>query len=103
MQPELERCALVDHLARRGLDAEGDGCCSAPVTSAIAGPTRPRSASSSPPAARRYLQPLLDGLHERTRYPNYEVIIVDNDNRDPDTLRFLAALEHHPDLATGPA
>lgn len=99
MQPEAERCALVDHLARRGLDAEvRDGLLFGTRHIEYRWPDAPKVSIIIPTRDRgEYLQPLLDSLHERTRYPNYEVIIVDNDSRDPDTLRFLAALEHHPD------
>jgi cellulose synthase/poly-beta-1,6-N-acetylglucosamine synthase-like glycosyltransferase len=43
-----------------------------------------------------YLRPLLDSIATRTRYPNYEIIVVDNDSTDPDTLAFLARLAARP-------
>ena len=94
MQPETEKAALTDHLQRRGLKAEVlDGALfgtrrvhylweTQPLVSIII-PTRDRE---------EYLRPLLDSLRERTRYPDVEIIIIDNGSTDPDTLRYLAHL-----------
>jgi len=38
------------------------------------------------------LQPCLETLLKSTDYPDYEVIVVDNDSREPTTLAFLEAL-----------
>ena len=92
---EAEKSALAAHLARRGLTADildgpSDGTRrilyrwpNAPLVSIVI-QTRDRG---------EYLRPLLDGIHTRTRYPHYEIIVVDNGSTDPDTLAFLAALE----------
>ena len=81
-------------LGRIGLDAEVlDGALfgtrrvsyrwhGAPLVSIVI-PTRDRE---------EYLRPLVESLQERTRYPNYEVLIVDNDSSDPDTLRYMDRL-----------
>ncbi|HET7775215.1 MAG TPA: glycosyltransferase, partial [Azospira sp.] len=39
-----------------------------------------------------YLKPCLEGLFEKTDYRNFEVIIVDNQTDDPDTLDYYAEL-----------
>ncbi|WP_323018075.1 glycosyltransferase [Castellaniella sp.] len=39
------------------------------------------------------LRACVEGLMERTTYPHYELLIVDNDSRDPEALQFLAQLE----------
>lgn len=39
------------------------------------------------------LQTCLRSLTEQTRYPNYEVIIVDNGSTEPETLAFFASIE----------
>jgi len=40
-----------------------------------------------------YLQPCLDSILSRTDYPEYEVIIVDNDSDDPDMMNYLEAVQ----------
>jgi len=39
------------------------------------------------------LRPCVQGLLENTDYPDFEVIIVDNNSRDPETLRFMDEAE----------
>ncbi len=94
MAPDAERAALADHLTRRGLDALiHDGALfgtrrveyrwhEAPLVSIII-QTRDRE---------EYLRPLLESIAARTRYPHYEVVVVDNDSTDPDARQFLAQL-----------
>ncbi len=38
------------------------------------------------------LRNCVDGILQRTRYPNFELIIVDNDSREPDTLTYFESL-----------
>jgi GT2 family glycosyltransferase len=38
------------------------------------------------------LRPCIEGLLHRTRYPDLEIVIVDNDSREPATLAFFAEL-----------
>ncbi len=42
------------------------------------------------------LRPCINSLLEKTAYPNFELIIVDNGSDDPAVLEFLADLEPHP-------
>lgn len=40
-----------------------------------------------------FLKPCVDSLLEKTTYPNYEIIIVDNQSADPDTLDYLTEIK----------
>ena len=94
MQPEAEKAAVADHLARCGLDTEVlDGALFGTRRIQYKWATTPRVSIIIPTRDREeYLRPLLDSLHERTSYPNYEIIVIDNDSTDPDTVRYLAGL-----------
>ncbi len=48
------------------------------------------------------LAPCLAALEERTTYPSYEVVIVDNGSVEPETLRFFAETRHRVVSAPGP-
>ena len=37
----------------------------------------------------RLLRQCVDGIRDRTRYPNLDVTVIDNDSRDPETLAYL--------------
>jgi len=45
--------------------------------------------------ARRLLEKCIDTLRQRTEYPAYEIVIVDNQSRDEKTLRYLQELQDH--------
>jgi GT2 family glycosyltransferase len=94
MQPEAEKAAVADHLARCGLDTEVlDGALFGTRRIQYKWAATPRVSIIIPTRDREeYLRPLLDSLHERTSYPNYEIIVIDNDSTDPDTVRYLAGL-----------
>jgi GT2 family glycosyltransferase len=45
-----------------------------------------------------YLEPCIESLLEKTEYPNFEVIIVDNQSSDPDVVEYYSALkQRHPE------
>lgn len=45
-----------------------------------------------------FLEPCIESLLEKTTYKNYEIIVVDNESEDPDTISYLAELvEREPD------
>ena len=45
-----------------------------------------------------YLEPCIETLLGKTEYPNYEVIIVDNQSSDPDVVEYYSALkQRHPE------
>ncbi len=86
--------ALEAHLERRGVRAVvGSGLLPGtfrvqylhdclPLVSVIV-PTRDRL---------EYLEPCIESLLARTDYAHYEVLVVDNQSEDPDTLAYLKAL-----------
>jgi glycosyltransferase involved in cell wall biosynthesis len=39
------------------------------------------------------LRPCIESLREKTTYPNFEILIVDNDSDDPETLAFLEGIQ----------
>jgi glycosyltransferase involved in cell wall biosynthesis len=39
------------------------------------------------------LKPCIESLFDKTTYPNFEILIVDNDSDDPETLEYLLELE----------
>lgn len=94
MQPEAEKQAVIDHLDRCGLNARVfDGALYGTRRIEYYWPEQPLVSIVIPTREREeYLRPLLDSLQDRTRYPNYEIIVVDNDSEDPDTVRYLESL-----------
>src|SRR5581483_395574 len=92
---EAARRALTDHFARRGEKVAlhhvpGDHWRvqyplppSAPLVSLII-PTR---------NGLKFLQRCVDSILEKTTYPNYEIIIVDNGSDDPAALAYLRSFE----------
>lgn len=44
----------------------------------------------------------VESLLAKTRYPNYEILIVDNDTRDPEAKAYLAGLQAHPNIRVLP-
>ena len=51
----------------------------------------------------KFLQRCVDSILEKTTYPNYEVLIIDNGSDDPATLAYLASLPGRSLLAGDPA
>jgi GT2 family glycosyltransferase len=98
MAPEAERLAVEDHLRRRGLAAEvGEGIVFGTRHIEYAWPETPLVSIVIQTRDREeYLRPLLDSLHEHTLYPNYELIIVDNETRDPDAAAWLTTIPSDP-------
>lgn len=45
--------------------------------------------------ALKYLKPCVEGIIKKTNYQNYEIIILDNQSDDPETLRYLRKIEQH--------
>ncbi len=41
-----------------------------------------------------YLRPCIDSVIKKTTYEHYELIIVNNESQDPDTLAYLTSLSH---------
>jgi len=86
---------LIEHLKRCGIDASvTHGLLSmsylveyrhteTPLVSIII-PTKDQI---------HYLKPCVDSLLKKTNYPNYEVIVIDNNTSDIEALEYLAMLE----------
>lgn len=93
-------------LARRagGGDARAGGEVPGLVRWRPAPPARWPSVSVVIPTRDRLdlLAPCLEALEARTTYPAYDVVIVDNDSRDPATLAFLEGSAHTVVRAPGP-
>lgn len=91
------RTALHGHLQRSGVAAQiVDGVlpgsfmidyrhAQMPLVSIVV-PTRDRL---------DLLQPCLSSILEKTAYPNYEILVVDNQSREPRALEYLAQLPAH--------
>jgi len=88
------KAVLERHLQRMGIGAE-----------VLPGPfppaTRVRYALSSTPAVSiviptrnqlGMLQRCVESIIEKTRYPNYEILIVDNDSDEPEAVKYLELL-----------
>ncbi|HQZ02150.1 MAG TPA: GDP-mannose 4,6-dehydratase [Thauera sp.] len=98
MAPEAERLAVEEHLRRQGLAGTvGEGIvfgtrhieCVWPDTPLISIVIQTRDREE-------YLRPLLDSLHEQTEYSSYEIIIIDNETRDPDATEWLSTIASDP-------
>lgn len=83
--------ALEDALRRRGLQGMvGPGLVRGRYRVRYAIQGAPRLVVIVPTRDRLgLLRPCLEGLMERSTYQNYEVLVVDNDSRDPETLSYL--------------
>ncbi|HVI43003.1 MAG TPA: glycosyltransferase family 2 protein [Anaerovoracaceae bacterium] len=89
--------ALNEHLARRGVNATAESLRygyrvryalpdSLPMVSLII-PTR---------NSLKLLRKCVESILGKTSYPRYELVIIDNDSDDPDTLRYLEELDAEP-------
>jgi GT2 family glycosyltransferase len=96
---EASRHALRDHLARRGIAATVEpgrsfgthrvrrALPSPPPRVSLIIPTRDRAA---------LLKAAVESILQRTDYPDYEIVVVDNQSTEPEALAYLAALEVRP-------
>ena len=48
------------------------------------------------------LRTCIESVERRTTYPNYRIIILDNDSREPETLRYFATSPHQVVACPGP-
>ncbi|MDA8381589.1 MAG: glycosyltransferase [Betaproteobacteria bacterium] len=95
---DAARRAVVTHLERNGLDAEVQAGLlplthrvvyrhkDQPLVSIIV-PTKDKL---------EFLEPCVESVVGKTTYPNYELIVVDNQSEDPDVLAYFSALEARP-------
>lgn len=91
---EAGRRALREHLARRGIAAEVDLVDGAHYRVRRQLPaTLPRISLIVPTRDRLdLLRTCVDSILARTDYPNYEIVIVDNQSVQPETLEYLASV-----------
>lgn len=86
--------ALRAHLARRGVQAEIEpGVLADSFRVSYRHASRPLVSIIIPTRDKvEYLEPCIESLLEKTAYPNYELIVVDNESEDPDTLAYFEEL-----------
>lgn len=86
--------ALEAHLARRAVRAEvGAGLLPGTFRVSYRHDIQPQVSVIIPTRDRlEYLEPCVESLLAKTDYPHYEVLVVDNQSEDPDTLAYLEAL-----------
>jgi GT2 family glycosyltransferase len=90
------RRVLIEHFAREGVSAEvrelNDARGMFRVRYTL--PEVPPSISIIVPTRDRLdlLKQCVESILERSTYPNYEILIVDNQSADPETLRYLATI-----------
>lgn len=95
---EAERQAVRDHLARHGLDAvvqDGHGYATRRLVYRHADTPLVSIAILSRDKA-EFLGPCLDSLFARTRYPAFEVIVLNADNTEPDARALIDRLIAEP-------
>ncbi|WP_010312499.1 glycosyltransferase family 2 protein [Synechococcus sp. CB0101] len=87
--------AISEHLQRRALPLRQISWTPVGFRAELALPELPPRVSVIIPTRNglQVLRPCLISLLERTRYPDFEVLVVDNGSDDPATLQFLAGLE----------
>ncbi len=95
---EMERRAVEDALRRRGLEGSVEAL-PAPFGAPAAFAPRPRLRGRPlvsiiiPTRDKLHLlEQTIQSIRERTEYDHYEVVVVDNDSREPETLKYLDAL-----------
>jgi len=88
--------ALAEHVRRRGLHAEvlpGKWPQQFRVKHQV--DTSDRVSIIIPTRDKlQVLKNCVDSIREKTSYPNYEIVIVDNDSSDPAALEYLSKLPH---------
>lgn len=91
--------ALQDHVARTGLAASAEQAGPLPfyrLRHALGEP-KPKVSLIIPTRDRvDLLKNCVDSILRKTTYQNYEIIVMDNDSAEPDTLAYLAQLARNP-------
>lgn len=95
----MDRQAVTDALRRRGLEGDVEAI---PVRFGAPPAFAPRLRLQGQPLVsiiiptrdkRHLLEQTIRSVDERTSYGRYEVLVVDNESREPETLRFLEGLK----------
>jgi GT2 family glycosyltransferase/SAM-dependent methyltransferase len=94
---EVQTRVVADHLRRRGLD-QARAFFAAPGFLRAAWPIRGGRVSIIIPTRdnTQYLRRCLKSILQFTTYPDYEIILVDNDSKAPDTLKYYRQLAAEP-------
>jgi glycosyltransferase involved in cell wall biosynthesis len=92
---EAARRAVQEHLDRTAIQATVASHYGMYLRSKYALPGKQPLVSIIIPTRDRgsFLQKCVESIFEKTDYRNYEVIVLDNGSREPETLEFLIALE----------
>lgn len=94
----LERAARVQrHLDRVGVDAVARPTLKGRVRVHWNLPAAPPQVTFIVPTRDRVdlLEACLDSVLSRTRYPRYDIVVIDNDSREPATLAYLERIVKH--------
>jgi GT2 family glycosyltransferase len=99
VEPSAGKRALAEHLARMGIDAVveiGAGGETFRVKRRVPRPS-PKVSLIIPTRDRvALLKGAVESILERTEYPDYEIVVVDNGSTQADALAYLAGLEGRP-------
>jgi O-antigen biosynthesis protein len=92
---EAARKALTDALARRGLPGEvSDGLVKSTYRVRYAIQGKPKVSIIIPTRDRLdMLSRCIQSIRKKSSYENYEILVVDNESREPDTLEYLASFQ----------
>ncbi|HEV8044924.1 MAG TPA: glycosyltransferase, partial [Rubrobacter sp.] len=93
---EKGRRALAEALERRGLEGSvEDGLLPNRFRARLKIEGEPRVSIVIPTRDNvSFLRRCVRSIEQRTSYPNYEILIVDNDSVEPETLEYLASTPH---------
>jgi GT2 family glycosyltransferase len=89
---EAARRALNEALHRRGVEGSAEnGLLASTYHTRYAIPGHPRVSIIIPTRDRvELLRRCVDSIRAKTAYRNYEIVVIDNDSRDPKTLEYLS-------------
>ena len=97
---QVGKVVLKEHLTRCGVKADvGDGYLPDTYQVVYRHGSRPSATIVIPTRDKfEFFKPCIDGVLGKTDYENFEVIVVDNQSRDPDALAYYKELERdYPD------
>lgn len=91
--------AVADHLQRLGVK-DAQAAEDASMRARFSWPVSGRLVSIIIPSKdhRECLERCLTSIHRLTRYRNYEIVIVDNDSQEADTLAYYSLLQQAPNI-----
>jgi GT2 family glycosyltransferase/SAM-dependent methyltransferase len=101
---EAAKRALAEHVQRRGLKGEVlDGRWRGHYRVRFAVNTHDRVSIIIPTRDKlNILKQCIDSIEKRTKYSNYEILVVDNGSLEPHTLKYLQSVQHRVIRFAGP-